>query len=66
MKRAPNLLGVMFLYDHVKSGPKAQTAAGVWVPARPLGFFSLRNRIKLAWGVFVGRYDAVKWPNPCR
>lgn len=37
---------------------------GVWVAARPLGWqgWSLRRRLKLAWGVFTGRYDVLKWP----
>ena len=33
-----------------------------WVPARPYGLFSIKNRFKLAWGVFIGEYDALKWP----
>lgn len=34
-----------------------------WIPARPLGFqgFSLKRRLKLAWAVFTGKYDAVYW-----
>jgi hypothetical protein len=34
-----------------------------WIPVRPLGFegLSLRRRLKLAWGVFTGRFDAVDW-----
>jgi hypothetical protein len=41
---------------------------GDWVPNRPLGWqglfsiYGLKRRIKLAWGVFTGRYDALKWP----
>jgi hypothetical protein len=34
----------------------------VWVPARGLGFHSVFNAVKLAWGVFRGRYDALVWP----
>lgn len=42
----------------------------VWVPARPMPYpltFSRRSlrilwsRIKDAWGVIMGRYDAVSW-----
>lgn len=33
-----------------------------WVPARPLGLYSLRNRLKLAWMVFTGKADALTWP----
>lgn len=34
-----------------------------WYLARPLGMqtLSLRQRFKVAWGVFTGRYDALKW-----
>lgn len=33
-----------------------------WVPARPQGWWSLSSRFKLAWAVFTGRYDALRWP----
>lgn len=35
-----------------------------YVPARPMGYpgLGLRRRLKLAWGVFTGRYDVLKWP----
>ena len=34
-----------------------------WIPSRPHGFKmdSIRKRMKWAWGVLVGRYDAVDW-----
>lgn len=34
-----------------------------WVPVRSLGYsgFYLLRRLKLAWGVFTGKYDAVVW-----
>lgn len=41
---------------------------GDWLPARPvyltfLGVVWLHPfRIKAAWGVLTGRYDAVEWP----
>ena len=35
---------------------------GKWIPARPVGFFSWRYRLSLAWGVFTGKLDALKWP----
>lgn len=36
---------------------------GRWVAARPMGWpgLALRLRLRLAWAVFTGRYDAVKW-----
>ncbi|BDD79713.1 hypothetical protein [Burkholderia phage FLC9] len=35
-----------------------------WVPARPMGWqgFCLLKRLKIAWKVFKGEYDALKWP----
>lgn len=33
-----------------------------WVPARSHGYYSFKTRIKLAWGVFTGKYDALRWP----
>jgi len=36
-----------------------------WITARPLPFYGrvggIEQRIKLAWGVFIGKYDALKW-----
>lgn len=34
---------------------------GRYVPARPMRYSGLWNRIKLAWFVFTGRYDALDW-----
>jgi len=35
---------------------------GKWLPARPLGFMSWQQRWKMAWLVFTGKCDALKWP----
>jgi hypothetical protein len=35
---------------------------GEWVPARPYGLFSVASRLRLAFGVFTGRWDAFEWP----
>lgn len=37
-----------------------------WRPARPYGWrgVMLIHRIKLAWLVFIGRYDALDWESP--
>lgn len=40
---------------------KTPTSNG-YVPARCEGYYSLRNRIKLAWLVFTGKADAFTWP----
>ena len=37
----------------------------VWVPARPLGpmgLWGFKERLKDAWGVLNGKYEAFKWP----
>ena len=39
-------------------------APGSWGPARPIQFGGLYGfwlRAMAAWGVLVGRYDALKW-----
>ncbi len=41
-------------------------APGKWRPARPCGFCDLswdhfKMRVKAAWRVFTGRYDALNW-----
>lgn len=46
--------------EMIRSGPRA-CVKGIWTPARPLGLFSLVSRLKLAYGVFIGKYDALKW-----
>jgi hypothetical protein len=35
-----------------------------YVACRPMGWqgLCLLKRLKLAWGVFTGRYDVLKWP----
>ncbi len=33
-----------------------------WVPARPIGYFSITNRLKYAWMVFTGKADIIIWP----
>lgn len=42
-------------------GTMQQDADGSWNPARKLGYPSLFSRLRLAWGVFTGRYDALDW-----
>lgn len=43
----------------------SQTQANIddeWVPARPLGLSSLRDRLRAAWLAFTGKCDLVRWP----
>ena len=60
MKKAPNIVNLRSVLDSVNS---TQTEInGNWVPARPLGFYSIGYRLKAAWLVFTGQCDALKWP----
>lgn len=61
LNTAPYEWTIYGLIDHIRNGPQAQIGMS-WVPARPYGLFSLRNRLRLAWMVFTGRADALTWP----
>lgn len=37
------------------------TGLPYFTPARPIHTANLRTRLKIAWGVFTGRYDALNW-----
>ena len=58
--KAPNLWGIISLLDNLKS--VSTKIDGHYYPARPMGVDSLSNRFRLAWGIFTGKYDALKWP----
>jgi hypothetical protein len=60
MKQAPNLWELEGL---IKTANNVSTEIdGKWLPSRPLGLDILAHRVKLAWQVFTGKYDAVRWP----
>ena len=40
----------------------AETAHG-WKLARPIGMWGIRRRFKMAWLVFTGQCDVLKWHN---
>lgn len=46
-----------------KTDTLAQTTDGRWVPARSLNyqFDGWRKRLQYAWGVLIGKYDALDW-----
>ena len=58
--KAPNLWRINSLLDNLKS--VSTQIDGHYYPARPIGLDTLSHRVKLAWGVFAGKYDALKWP----
>jgi hypothetical protein len=59
MNKAPSLLTVESVVETSQTCHKK--IDDQWVPARPMGLYSLINRFKLAWGVFTGEYDALRW-----
>lgn len=62
MKNAPTVYDLAALLEWVTNGGCSAHVNGVWVPARPCGFYSIGNRLRCAWLVFTGRADAVVWP----
>lgn len=62
LNTAPYEWTIRQLIQHVKDGPHVQVKGGDYEPARPYGLYSLRNRIRLAWMVFTGEADALRWP----
>ncbi|KHQ51080.1 hypothetical protein [Mameliella alba] len=62
MKRAPNAYTFSSLAK-VASGEATISDDGKkWYPARPEGLRSFRSRLRLAWEVFSGRADVIRWP----
>lgn len=62
LNTAPNEWTIRALAEHIKSGPQTQVKGGDWEPSRPCGLFSLRSRFRLAWMVFTGEADVLRWP----
>lgn len=63
LEKAPNTYELMNLFEIVWNNfEQAEVSPGKWVPARPLGMHTLKNRLKTAWLVFTGKADAVVWP----
>lgn len=61
MKNTPTLYTLNSLREVIVSGNNVRLGERI-VPARPLGYYSLKSRIRIAWIVFTGRADAVVWP----
>jgi hypothetical protein len=50
------------LMDHIKTGSQTLLEPGGYQPSRSFGVFGLRSRLRLAWMVFTGEADALRWP----
>lgn len=60
--KAPRIYQLEHLQGIFTGEPTLAEIDGVWVPARPMGFDSLSNRILFAWWVFIGKADILVWP----
>jgi len=63
MKNNPKLYKLEELKDIFSGNWELKEFNGKWLPARPLHFADLKTRLKLAWMVFIGKVDVLKWPN---
>ena len=62
LNTAPQEWTIEQLVDCMKYGDSVQAQDGSWQPARGYGMYSLRSRMRLAWMVFTGKADALRWP----
>jgi len=60
MKKAPSVYKLKELFRTTQENSAHINQK--WVPARPMGIDSFRNRIRVAFMVFKGEADAVVWP----
>lgn len=63
MKQFPSLYTLSELRSDEILDTTVKSPYGGWVPARPEGYPSLRNRFRLAWLVFRGKADVFTWPS---
>jgi hypothetical protein len=62
MKKQPTLYTLEGLLRTAGGDVQSSNDGKIWVPARPVGFHSIANRLRCTWAVFTGRADAVIWP----
>ena len=62
MKRAPSAYTLSSLAKAADGTAMASPDGESWHPARPEGLHSFRSRLRLAWEVFTGRADVIRWP----
>lgn len=65
LNKAPLIYRLELILKHTNKFTENQSKdpkTGEWVPARSVGYFSLRHRIKCAWMVFTGKADVLLWP----
>lgn len=61
MKQTPQLIRADLLVHDCVKVKMTEAHGDAWVLARPLSCGGLFTRIGLAWKVFTGECDALKW-----
>ena len=61
MNQVPQLINADHLRDDHVLVCMEEAGGDVWVLARPLSNGSIFTRARLAWKVFTGECDALKW-----
>jgi len=63
--RQPEIYTANTLRQWGEEVPKERNG-NYYIPARPVGhnLYPVLHRLKVAWQVFIGKYDAVNWENP--
>ena len=55
----PNIISVRSVVETASQNLTKVPPGMAWVPARPKGYPSFRQRLKAAWLVFTGKADAL-------
>ena len=58
----PNIVKLEGVQFAGRSDVTLKKINGLFVPARPMGYASFKQRFKCAWLVFTGKADALVWP----
>lgn len=63
MRKTPTIYRFNDIRRFLRHGEvMARLPSGELVPARPIGFWSWRYRLRAAWLVWTGRGDVILWP----
>ena len=62
-ENAPSVYTLEDLVEHgTNPEDMSEHPAGGWIPARYMGMYGIKNRLRIAVLVFTGKADAVIWP----
>lgn len=65
MKKAATEYTLKSLSRTLSMNVSASKDGKYWYPARPLNYASVVHRLRLAWAVFTGQVDVIRWPEDC-